>query len=127
MTKQILIIAEGARAEKNFLNSMKAAFQFDHTFCCLRGNIYLLYKRMKKAEFNADVKSIFLELHPEYGEKLQGRFAYTYLIFDMDPHNRERDDERTIDEVVKDNCIALREMADYFVDETDPTIGKLYV
>lgn len=127
MNKRVLVIAEGVRAERNFLNSMKSALKFDHTFCCLQGNIYLLYKKMKEVDFNADVKSILMELHPEYRELLDEKFAYTYLIFDMDPHHTKKNDDRTIGAVVRDNCIAIQEMADYFVDETDPSVGKLYV
>ena len=127
MSSKILVVAEGERAERNFFDSMRAAFKLDHTFCCLRGNIYLLYAKMKEHDFNADVKSVLVELHPEYRELLDERFAYTYLIFDMDPHHTGRHDDRAIDTVVRENCARLREMAEYFIDETDPSIGKLYV
>lgn len=30
-------------------------------------------------------RTVLAELHPEYRELLDERFAYTYLIFDMDP------------------------------------------
>lgn len=127
MSKRILVVAEGERAEKRFLDSMKDAFGLDSSLCFLRGNIYLLYKNMKEMDFNTDVKSVLLEMHPEYRELLSGRFAYTYLVFDMDPHHSKREDARTIDELVHDNCRIIQEMAAYFTDETDPSIGKLYV
>lgn len=127
MSRRILVIAEGERAERQFLDSMQAAFHFDYSFCCLRGNIYSLYNKIKEVDFNADVKSILLEMHPEYRDQLDGRFAYTYLVFDMDPHHTEGRDNRAIYEVIKENCTKLQEMAGYFIDETDPTIGKLYI
>jgi hypothetical protein len=58
--KRILVIAEGEKAEEAFLDAMKDAFHFSYTFCCLRGNIYRLYTKMKAVDFNADVKSILL-------------------------------------------------------------------
>ena len=127
MSGKILACAEGERAERNFFDNMGAAFKLSYSFCCLRGNIYLLYAKMKEHDFNADVKSVLAELHPEYRELLDERFAYTYLIFDMDPHHTGRHDDRAIDTVVRENCARLREMAEYFIDETDPSIGKLYV
>ena len=127
MSRRVLVVAEGERAERRFLNSMKDAFGLDFTLCFLRGNIYLLYKSMKEMDFNTDVKSVLAEMHPEYRELLSGRFAYTYLVFDMDPHHSKKEDARTIDALVHDNCRIIQEMAAYFTDETDPSIGKLYV
>lgn len=126
-SKPILVIAEGERAERAFLDAIKNAFHFSYTFCCLRGNIYHLYTRMKAVDFNADVKSILLEMHPEYRNELDARFAYTYLVFDMDPHHTKGRDDREIDDVVEENSRAIREMTRYFIDETDPSVGKLYV
>ena len=126
-SKRILVIAEGEKAEIAFLDAMKGAFHFSYTFCCLRGNIYHLYTKMKETNFNADVKSILLEMHPEYRNELDARFAYTYLVFDMDPHHTKGRDDRGIDCVVKENCRAIEEMTRYFIDETDPSVGKLYV
>lgn len=127
MSKRVLVVAEGERAERRFFDSMKGAFRLDFTFCCLRGNIYLLYKKMKEMDFNTDVKSVLVEMHPEYRERLSGRFAYTYLVFDMDPHHSKKNDTRTIDALVHDNCQIIQEMVAYFTDETDPSIGRLYV
>ena len=126
-SKRILVIAEGERAEKAFLDAIKDAFHLRYTFCCLRGNIYGLYMKMKAADFNADVKSVLTEMHPEYREKLDAKFALTYLVFDMDPHHTKGRDSREIDDVVEENCRAIREMTSYFNDETDPSVGKLYV
>ena len=85
MSGKILACAEGERAERNFFDNMGAAFKLSYSFCCLRGNIYLLYAKMKEHDFNTDVKSVLAELHPEYRELLDERFAYTYLILDMNP------------------------------------------
>lgn len=86
---------------------------------------------MKKESFNCDIKDILRELNTndEYSEILSYKFAYTYLIFDCDAHNTERGTPKkaSIDDIVKDNFVKLSEMAEYFTDETDPTIGKLYI
>lgn len=58
---------------------------------------------------------------------LSKKFAYTYLIFDCDAHHSRKNESRTQEEIVLDNLAKLSEMAKYFVDETDPSIGKLYI
>lgn len=51
-SKRILVIAEGEKAEKAFLDAMKGAFHFSYTFCCLRGNIYHLYTKLSLTKFD---------------------------------------------------------------------------
>lgn len=82
---------------------------------------------MKEIEFNGDLKSVLIELHPEQRELLSKKFAYTYLVFDCDVHHPKKEDIRCIEEIIADNFSKLREMAEYFVDETDPSVGKLYI
>ena len=82
---------------------------------------------MKEIDFNGDLKSVLIELHPEQRELLSKKFAYTYLVFDCDVHHPKKEDIRCIEEIIADNFSKLREMAEYFVDETDPSVGKLYI
>jgi hypothetical protein len=50
------------------------------------------------------------------------------LVFDFDAHHREIGEKGLdIDTVVHNNIAKLREMANFFTNETDPTIGRLYI
>lgn len=127
MESNILIIVEGARTEPAFFNRLLGVFYQNFEIYCFGTNIYTLYKRMKEIEFNGDLKSVLIELHPEQRELLSKKFAYTYLVFDCDVHHPKKEDIRCIEEIIADNFSKLREMAEYFVDETDPSVGKLYI
>ena len=128
MAKNILIIVEGSKTEPRFFNQLNSLlFKSNFTIYCLETNIYTLYSKLKEREFNADIKMLLAELHPDKANILNQKFAYTYLIFDCDPHHTKKKDERSIREIVLDNFKKLKELASYFIDETDPTIGKLYI
>ena len=122
-----LFIVEGNKAEYNLCQSIAVAYGINLSIYCLGTNIYSLYKRMKEYDFNADVKKVLLEIHPEYSELLSRKYAFTYLIFDLDPHHPKKEDDRNLREIVCDNLAKAKEMVSYFTDETDPTIGKLYI
>lgn len=70
-------------------------------------------KRLKKLE---EEKRILL-----------GDFAYTYLVYDCDIHHWGQGSGETVDEARARNLSILKRMLDHFVDETDETVGKLYV
>ncbi len=123
----VLIIVEGSKSEPRFFSRLAEVFSLDLKIYCLKTNIYALYKRMKDIGFNGDIKSILAEMHPEQKNLLSLKFAYTYLIFDCDAHHPKALEKRSQEEIVLENLAKLKEMSDYFVDETDPTIGKLYV
>ena len=125
--RKILVIVEGARAEKKFMESLGNIFLMDFEICFFGTNIYSLYKRMEELEFNADVRDVLRIMRPEYNEALLEKFTYTYLIFDLDAHHPKRDDTRSINEIVIDNIEKVAELAEYFTDETDPSIGRLYI
>ena len=122
-----LVIVEGERAEPAFCKSIETAYSLNFSIYCLGTNIYSLYKKLEEYEFNADIKKILMELHPECSEVLSQKFAYTYLFFDLDPHHTKKDESRTVDQIICENIEKIKEMAAYFTDETDPTIGKLYI
>ena len=94
-------------------------------------NIYDLYNQLKDYDFNCDIK----DLLPDVGNQVEGmeeilqqKFAYTYLVFDFDAHHREiGEKEMDIDTIVHNNIAKLREMANFFTNETDPGVGRLYI
>ena len=125
-----LIVVEGGRLEPRFFDQLKEVFGLNLDIYCLEYNIYLLYKKMKEMGFNGNLKDVLLEVHDteENRELLSQDFAYTYLIFDFDPHHTEEyEKDIPLEIIVENNINKVSEMAEYFVDETDPTIGKLYI
>lgn len=125
-----LVIVEGGRLEPTFFKQLKKVFGLNLDIYCLKYNIYLLYKKMKEMDFNVNIKDILLEIHnnQENRELLSQNFAYTYLIFDFDvQHTEEYEKDISLNEIIVKNIDIVHEMAMYFVDETDPTIGKLYI
>lgn len=124
--EKILIIVEGERAEADFFKQLSAVFGVRFQICCFKANIYCLYQRMKELDFNAEVKDVLREARPELSE-LDENYAYTYLVFDLDPHHTNRNETRSLLQIVKDNCGKAVEMSEYFNNESDPTVGKLYI
>ena len=122
-----LVIVEGEKAEPSLLNRFQALFPIDITVCPLGTNIYSLFRKMKDYDFNADVRQVILEIKPLLREKLSEKYAYTYLLFDLDPHHTGKIDSRSPLEIALDNIEKVREMAEYFTNETDPTVGRLYI
>lgn len=127
MDVNILIIVEGSKTEPNFFNRLSDVFGLKFDIYCLETNIYSLYKKMKEIDFNGDIKDVLSEIHKNKKEMLSKKFAYTYLIFDCDAHHSRKNESRTQEGVVLANMDKLSEMANYFTDETDPSIGKLYI
>ena len=105
--KKILVIVEGEKTEQQFFKSLESAFSFNFTICCFRANIFTLYSKLEELDFNADIKQVLIEMHPEYKETLSDKFAYTYLIFDFDAHHPKREDVRSLEEISD-----MRELAD---------------
>lgn len=125
----VLVIVEGNRAEPELFQVIEEAYGLNFQFFCISSNIYLLYKKVKDWGF-FDIKQVLLEIHNDEEHKniLQRDFAYTYLIFDCDAHHREEyEKDYPIEAVVAANLSRVKEMLEYFNNETDPTIGKLYV
>lgn len=125
--KKILVIVEGEKTEQQFFKSLESAFSFNFTICCFRANIFTLYSKLEELDFNADIKQVLIEMHPEYKETLSDKFAYTYLIFDFDAHHPKREDVRSLEEIISSNMEKVKSMAAFFTDETDSTIGRLYI
>ena len=125
-----LIVVEGGHLEPCFFNQLMSIFNMKLDIYCMKNNIYRLYKKMKEMDFNSNIKDVLLELNDteENRKLLSQNFAYTYLIFDFDPHHTEEyEKDVPLNIIVKNNMEKAHEMAKYFVNETDPTIGKLYI
>lgn len=130
---KVLLIVEGEDLEPGFFKRLTAAYGVNMEIYIVGTNIYALYKKMKEYNFLCNIKDVL----PEVGKDLEGKaeilagnFAYTYLVFDFDAHHKtpiERAQDIEIDTIVHNNIAKLSEMAGYFVDETDPSIGKLYI
>ena len=130
----ILIVVEGEKREKPFLQQLLKLHGINAELFVFHANIYHLYHAMEKIDFNGDLRDVLAALPCMKDQDLEtlreARFAYTYLIFDCDAQhtiNKEEGESSSIDEIIKQNLQRLKKMAAYFVDETDPSVGKLYV
>ncbi len=130
---KILLIVEGGD-DRELFEGLLRQFRLEAELFVVGTNLYSLYKKCKDEYFNCDVKDVLCELikDDELKQRLkEEKFAFTYLVFDADLHNkpthlREIEDVPIADRL-KDNFPKLIEMAKYFTDETDPTIGRLYI
>jgi len=130
-TAKALVIVEGERLEARFFWQFTKVYGMDLEVYLVGANIYDLYNKLKDYDFNCYIKDIL----PDVGnvvagmdDILQQKFAYTYLVFDFDAHHREiGEEELDIDTVIHNNLAKLREMADFFTNETDPGVGRLYI
>lgn len=129
MTKKyIAIIYEGEKTERQLVNNLNNIF-FDDVSELVPimfpagENIYMLWKQLKKDEFQTDLIEVIREYNAEAAKVLKGYqrngFMEIYLFFDYDGHqnNLSGSEERVGD--------ILEEMLDTFSEETD--LGKLYI
>jgi hypothetical protein len=121
-----LLIVEGSD-EKTFFDCYKTAYQLDFEIICFETNIYSLFSELKKYGFDADIKKVLELRDPKHKDILSQKFAYTYLIFDLDAHHTLEDDNRSLTEIFESNIRKAHKMAKVFTDETDPTKGRLYI
>ena len=129
---KILIIVEGEKTETSFFQKAFQIFDINAEFIFVSTNVYSLYSRMKSYDFDCDIRDVVKELIKDDNEKtkLDQNFTYTYLVFDSDLQNvpiDKRETDMSIEELLPDNFSKLDEMAAYFTDETDPSIGRLYI
>ena len=131
---KMLIVVEGEKREKPFLQQLIQLYEINAELYVFHANIYNLYLAMERIDFNGDLRDVLAGLSCMKGQDLdalrQTNFAYTYLIFDCDAQHtmdEEKDKDRPVDEIMKENFQRLEQLVAYFTNETDPTIGKLYV
>lgn len=125
--KKVIFIYEGVKAEEKLLKNMNKIFFSSKTDisilnCPADGNIYMLWTRLKKDEFETNVVDVLKEMSTIAKERLKNLrasdFSEIYLFFDYDGHNNN------IPEEYKNKDI-LGEMLKTFNNETE--LGKLYV
>ena len=125
----ILLIVEGDTIEVEFFKSISACFGIKAQIVPYRTNIYKLYEALKQTEFNANVCGILKEAANEKDKGLfDEKYAAIYLIYDADFQHCDKDENAlTIRQRVQKNLPRLEEMSKYFIDETDDTVGKLFI
>ena len=122
---KILFLVEGERLEKNVFEEIAKVYKLKSEIFCLKCNIFMLYNLMKSYDFNASIKDILIEkMIKDISNKdieilKNNKFAYTYIIMDLDLQHYKND--------ISKGIMQVEEMCDYFSDETDDTIGKLYI
>ena len=123
--RKILFLVEGEYLEKEVFSEMANLYNLKYEIVCLRCNIFMLYNIMKSYDFNASIKDILIEridknINDDEAIVLKNnKFAYTYLIMDFDIQHFKNDIPKALKQI--------NEMCSYFSNETDDTIGKLYI
>lgn len=132
MAKALLIV-EGAKLEPMVFTRLAELYAMDVEIVPFKANIYQLYKRLEEYGFDYDVKQALIEQNHSDEAKaiLSQKYAYTYLVFDCDAQDRGVSpngvEMASIEKAVADNYSIVDKMIRYFIDETDPDRGKLYV
>lgn len=125
--KKVIFIYEGVKAEENLLNNMVKIFfcskaDISILRCPADGNIYMLWTRLKKDDFETNVVDVLKEMSSIAKERLKNfrasDFSEIYLFFDYDGHNNNIPKEYLNEDI-------LGEMLETFNNETE--FGKLYV
>lgn len=128
---KILMVVEGDRTEPRFFYQLARVYDINAKIYAVGTNIYALYKKMQKYDFNCNLKDALKEINTTKDSDkaiLDETFTYTYLIYDCDPHHTEEYEKGVpIEKIVRKNLERILEMVAYFDNETDPTKGKLYV
>ncbi len=122
----ILFIFEGRKTEPSLFKTLEHLY-FKNTneqkICCFGYNIYELYRLMTESDFTEDIVTVIKRKLESRNEKTISDdlsitdFSEVYLFFDYDFQNKNL-------ELPEINS-QLKEMLDFFSDETDN--GKLYI
>lgn len=129
---RILLIVEGEKTETAFISRLTELYGMKYQIYTVGTNLFALYDKVKRTDFQCDIKDILREFNipEEQKEMLREDFAYTYLIFDselQDKRPNERQAPPPLTSRINRNIDRLIEMAGFFNDETDPSKGKLYI
>lgn len=129
---RILLIVEGEKTETAFISRLTELYGMKYQIYTVGTNLFALYDKVKRTDFQCDIKDILREFNipEEQKEMLREDFVYTYLIFDSELQNKrpyERQEPPPLTSRISRNIDRLIEMAAFFNDETDPSKGKLYI
>ena len=122
MPSNILIIYEGGKTEKAFINHhFKAVGKADaYTPFCYGCNIYNLYDRLVQNSYGEDLSTVDLPTLLKRGSpipsqadksKLDGAFTDIFLVFDLDIHDTVHSPKRKLE--------ILAKMAKIYTDSSD--------
>ena len=138
----ILFVFEGKNAEQKIYETIKSLY-FAHgneeVIYIFKSNIYGLYDRICReySDFenivgSTDIISLLRDIHPDSDlAKLEttSEIDQTFLFFDYDFqhvfHILERQPDRDIHELIKEDNQKIRAMLQFFNEETE--MGKLYI
>ena len=128
MSRHIAIIVEGRVREINYWDSIRRIFFPANEFVFVplpaEANLYMIWKQMKKDDFNTDIIEIIKEKSDEAKKQLsdysRDSFQEKYLFFDYDPHQNNISSD-----CEQDAVSVLSEMLTVFNNETE--LGKLYI
>ena len=144
----ILFIVEGAKLEPKIVERMISVYKVNCEITSVCTNIHALYQILKKDDGFSDIISVLKELFiaeikklesdgPKKDqrkqlnrvkadlEKLNGKFAYRYLVFDSELQHGEGGVSLPREKQIEINCNKLKNMLEFFNNESDQ--GKLYV
>ncbi len=119
---------EGEVAEKRLYNHISKTLSLSSRAFSVCGNIHMLYQKIKAMDFNINIVDFITSL-PEVSKEdketieKERPFAFVYLLFDYDPQHYGLVKKDNVERGLSD----IGEMIGYFNNETDPTVGKLYV
>lgn len=125
--KKVIFIYEGVKTEENLLNNVVKVFFSSNADisilnCPADGNIYMLWTRLKKDDFETNVIDVLKEMSATARERLKSlrasEFSEIYLFFDYDGHNDNIPKEYLSEDILGD-------MLKTFDNETE--LGKLYI
>ena len=125
---KILFIVEGSVREKQLYKKITKEMGISADIFAVCANIHMLYTELKKEEFHLNIDDFLLTLDGVSEEdkgviRKQRPFTYIYLMFDLDLQHYNIADYKNIERGLQD----VREMLLKFNNETDPTIGKMYI
>ncbi len=122
----ILFVFEGRKTEPSLFKTLEHLYfknPDEQKICCFGYNIYELYRLMNESEFTEDIVTVIKRKlasckNLPFPEDLSiTNFSEVFLFFDYDYQNKNLE----LDEINSQ----LKEMLDFFTDETDN--GKLYI
>lgn len=122
----ILFVFEGRKTEPSLFKTLEYLYfnnPDEKKVCCFGYNIYELYRLMTESDFTEDIVTVIKRKLESRNEKPIPEdisitdFSEIYLFFDYDFQNKNLELEELNSQ--------LREMLEFFSDETDN--GKLYV
>ena len=145
--ENILFIVEGAKLEPEIINRMAEVYGLRCEISSVCTNIHAIYRQLKKDDGYSDIILILREIFysrlasleknsqvknrqreirrtQEDLAKLDRSFSSVYLVFDSELHHRSNKD-LDVAAVISQNIAELKEMLEFFNNETDQ--GKLYV